>query len=149
MKPEGASIKLNLIRANAQFVRQVYVRPLLVPILGYRQRISLSGIVFHFRLGQTARQIPIGPVHREIKSIFHLVAEFVTGIPKKDFRVFTAMLTKALARSESNRTIFVELPLHRAAAHVATEEAVTSAFKPDLKWRTSVPGKRHEIDRPA
>ena len=56
---------------------------------------------------------------------------------------------KALALSETNRTKFVELPFYRAAAHVATEEAVTSPFKPDLKWRRIVPGKRHEIDCPA
>ena len=59
------------------------------------------------------------------------------------------MLTKALALSETNRTKFIELPLHRAAAHVATEEAITSPFKPDLKWRRIVPSKRHEIDCPA
>jgi hypothetical protein len=51
--------------------------------------------------------------------------------------------------SESNHAKFIELPLHRAAAHVATEEAVTSPFKPDLEWRRILPSKRHEIDRPA
>ena len=59
------------------------------------------------------------------------------------------MISKTLARSEINRTKFIELPLHRAAAHVATEEAVTSAFKPDLEWRRIVSSKRHEIDCPA
>src|SRR4029077_13456486 len=68
---------------------------------------------------------------------------------KKDFCVLTAMLAKPLARSETNRSKFIELSLHRAAAHVATEEAITSAFKPELKGRRIVPGKRHEIDRPA
>src|SRR5437773_1662747 len=59
------------------------------------------------------------------------------------------MLTKAVARSETNRTKFIELPLQRTAAHVATEDAATSPFKPDLKWRRIVPSKRHEIDCPA
>ena len=59
------------------------------------------------------------------------------------------MLTKALARSEANRAKFIELPFNRAAAHVATKEAVTSPFKPDLEWRRIVSGKRHEIDCPA
>ena len=78
-----------------------------------------------------------------------MVAEFVTDIGKKKLCVLPAMLTKALARSETDRTIFVELPLHRTAAHVATEESVAAAFKPDLKWRRSVSAKRYEIDRPA
>ena len=59
------------------------------------------------------------------------------------------MLSKALARSETNRAKFIELPLDRAAADVATEEAVTSPFKPGLKWRRIVSRKRHEIDCPA
>ena len=59
------------------------------------------------------------------------------------------MLSKALARSETNRTKFIELPLDGAAAHVATEEAITPPFKPDLKWRRIVSGERHEIDCPA
>src|SRR6476660_6300648 len=64
----------------------------------------------------------------QIESILHLFAELVTGIGKKDFCVLAAMLAKALARSETNRTKFIELPLDRAAAHVATKEAITSAF---------------------
>src|SRR5205823_7413834 len=90
--------------------------------------------------------IPIGPVQRKIKSILYLVAKLVPEISKKDFCVLTAMLTKALARSEANRAKFIELPFNRAAAHVATKEAVTSPFKPDLEWRRIVSGKRHEID---
>ena len=75
-----------------------------------------------------------------------MVAELVTEISKKNFCVLTAMFTKALARSEPNRPKFVELPFNRAAGYVATEEAVTSPFKPDLEWRRIVSGKRHEID---
>ena len=50
---------------------------------------------------------------------------------------------KPIAPNSSN------LSLDRAAAHVATEEAITSSFNPDLKLRRIVSGERHEIDCPA
>src|SRR4029077_330879 len=81
--------------------------------------------------------------------ILHLLIKLVTEIGKKDFCVLAAVLSKALARSETNRTQFIELPLNRPAAHVTTEEAITAPFKPDLKWHRSVAGERHEIDCPA
>src|SRR5262249_52861214 len=85
----------------------------------------------------------------EIKSILHVVVKLVAEIGKKDFCVLAAMLTKAFALSETNRAKFIKLPLDCAGAHVATEEAITPPFKPDLKWGRIVSGERHELARPA
>src|SRR5262249_41790576 len=60
-----------------------------------------------------------------------------------------AMLTKAFAFSIIKRTKFIQLPLHRAATHVAAEKAITSACEPDLEWRRIVAGKWHEVDCPS
>src|SRR5437899_10164128 len=76
-----------------------------VPILWDRQRIRLPRSVFHSRFCQAARQIPVEPIQREIKSILDVVAELVTEISKKDFCVLTAMLTKALALGTQSRQI--------------------------------------------
>jgi len=121
MEPERHRHQLNPVSSNAS-CRQANVSttPCFHPG-GLSRADYLRGSVFPFLTWSDPRaDFRIGSGQRK-KNHSRPVRELVTEIRKKEFCVFAAVPRKPSRMSETNRAKFTKPPLHRAAAHVATE----------------------------
>ena len=97
MPPIHARIQFLSVLFVTHFVGEPHIIPLLAVILRRGQRVGLLRISLHLRLRQSTGQLAILLIHGQIKTVFKVVADFVSNVGEQKFGVLLTVCAIAVA----------------------------------------------------